>query len=173
MKIFNCILFIFLYCTGFCQSTKCDCESYLDWKKIEKRNVEYDSLYIKVAILDTLKDDGCEENFKILKDSSNYLLIVPFWNNPKKKMKQIWIKKDGQLMTTIQCERETFNIYLKPDSTSKTCFSEPSKKANLGFLHVKGCRGMWFNVEYLSDDKKYVGWVHKYSTCSNPCTTCN
>jgi hypothetical protein len=175
MKAHCCLLFVLFYCASYGQavSSKCDCESYFNWRKINKQSREYDSLYIKVAKLDTLKDDGCEENFKILKDSSGYMLIVPFWNIPAKKMNPLWIKEDGQLMTTIQCGNDLFNMYQNSDSTSRVCFSEPSKKANLNFLTIIGCNGMWFKVEYVHENKKYIGWVHKYGTCSNPCTTCN
>ena len=176
MKIFllSLLWLIPLICFAQDKSSKCDCESYLNWKSITSRQtIEPDSFAMKIRKLDTLNDDGCEENFKIVRDSSIYLLIIPFWNIPAKKLNQVWITKDGELMVTIQSPRDTFNIYQQPDSTSKICFSHLSKKVNLDFLYILGCKGKWLKVEYEFADKNYEGWVHKFSTCSNPCITCN
>lgn len=166
---------LYVFCNAQTRAYMCNCQAYFNWDTIKKQGLLEDSIYNKLAGLDTINDDGCDAVFLISKDSGNYFQIVPFYDNPAKKLPPIWIKKTGQVdVSGWPITGSTSLLYETPDSASLPIDTIKYKKWEVGVEYiVLNCKGSWLKVEFYSRGKLYKGWVNKHTCCPWPCLGCN
>ncbi|MCF8297022.1 MAG: GW dipeptide domain-containing protein [Saprospiraceae bacterium] len=67
----------------------------------------------------------------------------------------------------INLANDSSSIYLKPNKNSI--------KQTVGFHRVNliEINGNWAKIQFESNEKKIIGWIHKEDQCGLPWTTCN
>jgi hypothetical protein len=172
-KTIALIFFLLVAKTNFSQTVvKCDNEIYIQTLTSKFTNIP---TYDKYRRIDSLTD-GCYTH-KIIKDSGDYFLVIPFSGFPGKQLSPIWLKKTPLICIDIRKLSGTITFY-STDSESKPVVSlniekvYRAKSVNAGELTVLNCKKEWYRVSLLLEGKKYEGWVKSKNLCANHCTTC-
>lgn len=144
-----------------------------------------DQIYINlVKTKDSLKDLTVEQykqiarlqnicdNHKIIKDSADMFLIVPFIET-KKQSNPLWIKKcdfikinirQGNFLT-IYSDTDTTNALYTLNIKKEKLFGRPSTVINW--------RHGWYKINLNNNGTIYQGWIKGDELCPDACTTCS
>jgi hypothetical protein len=117
-------------------------------------------------------DSSCNEH-KIIKDSADYFLIVPFYDMTY-QLKPIWLKKTDLIRINIGASKGKLLLYSTADTNSKPAhdFDIDKEKIFDKSVVILNCKTGWYKIELKLKGKSYVGWAKREGLCPNPCSTC-
>ncbi|HXD92803.1 MAG TPA: hypothetical protein VNX01_06280, partial [Bacteroidia bacterium] len=117
-------------------------------------------------------DTECNEH-KIIKDSADFFLIVPFFGTDNQH-KQMWFKKTDLIKINIRKSSGKISLRFAADTNSMMMhvFDISEKKLFDKSVTVLNCKTGWYRIELNLDGQKYRGWIKSNDLCPNPCSTC-
>jgi hypothetical protein len=112
------------------------------------------------------------DNHKIIKDSADMFLIIPFIETDK-QTKSLWVKKNDFIHINIR-QGDFLKIYLNSDTLNPTVTLDIKKEKLFDKpTVVLNWRHGWYKVSFKINDTIYEGWIKGADLCPYFCTTCS